>query len=155
MVKKRYEAVYIHPDFCDGFYDNEEERYLKPEEVNELLNYKLTSDEIEEILNRNGEELIEEEINMSGLGLTLEGIGLVIYGFANLIWVLAKLISCIAVAGYISIRLGLSGYLWWFSSIVIFCILSKIVFYKNSNKLYNKWVENYSDKCEELKEDVE
>ena len=134
---------------------NEEERYLKPGEVNELLNYKLTSDEIEEILNRSSEELIEEEINMSGLGLALEGIGLVIYGFANLVWFLVKLISCIVVAGYISIRLGLSGDLWWFSSIVIFCILCKLVFYGNSNKTYSGLVEKYNNKCEEIKEDVE
>ena len=52
-MSKRYEALYVHPNFCDGFYDNEEKRYLKPEEVNELLNYKLESNEIEEILNRN------------------------------------------------------------------------------------------------------
>ena len=155
MMKRRYEAVYLHPNFCDGFYDNEEERYLKPEEVNELLNYKLDGIEIEEILNRDTEIKLEEKNIMSELKLALEGIGLVILGFANVVWALIKLISCIAVAGYISIRLGLYGYFWWFTSIVIFCILCKLVFYGNSNKTYSGLVEKYNNKCEGIKEDVE
>lgn len=153
MMKRKYEALYIHPDFCDGFYDNEEERYLKPEEVNELLNYKLKPNEIEDILNRDCEVEIEEKSSMSELGLVFEGLGLAILGLANVVWALIRIISCIAIAGYISIRFGLEGYLWWFSTIIIFCILSKIVFFGYNKNNYGELVENYNIKAKEYNDE--
>lgn len=35
---KRYDALFINKDFCDGFWDNEKNRYLNDREIEELLN---------------------------------------------------------------------------------------------------------------------
>lgn len=154
MGKKRYEAVYIYPNFCDGFWDNEEVRYLDIDEIKDLLYKNLDDDEIEQVLNKDEKIVEEEEVksDMSGIKLALEGIGLVLLGFVNIAWSLTKIISAIMVAGYISIKLGLNGYIWWFSSIVIFCILTKILLYGNGKNTYNELVENYSSKTKEYDE---
>lgn len=38
MKKKRYEALYVTPGFCDGFYDNKTKMYLDDEMIEALLN---------------------------------------------------------------------------------------------------------------------
>lgn len=37
-MTKRYEALYLHKNFCDGFYDNYRERYLENDEIENILN---------------------------------------------------------------------------------------------------------------------
>lgn len=62
-----------------------------------------------------------------------------ILGLAVIVfWYVAIVISCIMVAGYISNKVfHLDGMYWWYSSIVIFAILSKIIFF-DTTKSYNK-----------------
>lgn len=71
--------------------------------------------------------------------------GLVGFGIFIIIWYFVKLISCMMIAGLISMELGLSGYYWWFNSIIIYCILGKIVFLGNSSNSYKKLLEEYTD----------
>lgn len=37
-MAKRYQALYVTPGFCDGFWDNEADRYLENQEIEDLLN---------------------------------------------------------------------------------------------------------------------
>ena len=70
--KKRYEAVYVHPNFCDGFWDNEEVRYMDRDEIKDKLYENMENDEIERILNKEENEERDNE-EMSGFKLALEG----------------------------------------------------------------------------------
>lgn len=150
MSKKRYEALFIHPNFCDGFWDNEETRYLDNDEVKEMLFNNLEYLEIEEVLNRSEiEENEESEKSMSNIKLAFEGLGLVLLGVFNVFWYFIKLISSVIIAGLISVKLGLSGYYWWFSSILLFCVINKIIFFGNSTNSYNELVDKYKIKSEE------
>lgn len=83
------------------------------------------------------------------LKLALEGIGLVGLGIFTILWHVIKLISCIMIAGLISLKLGLTSYFWWFGTIIIFTILTKIVFYGNNTSSYKELVDNYNEKIEE------
>lgn len=62
----------------------------------------------------------------------------------GIIWYIVKVISCVMIAGLISIKLGLSGYYWWFSSIIIYCVLGKIIFFRNNSKGYGELVKRYN-----------
>lgn len=81
---------------------------------------------------------------MSYLKERLVGTGIVGLGIFIIIWYIVKLISCIMIAGLISIKLGLSGYYWWFSSIIIYCVLGKIIFFGNSSRGYRELVKRYN-----------
>ncbi|MBS7258328.1 MAG: hypothetical protein KIG63_07770 [Methanobrevibacter sp.] len=81
---------------------------------------------------------------MSYLKERLVDTGIVGLGIFIIIWYIVKLISCIMIAGLISIRLGLSGYYWWFSSIIICCVLGKIIFFGNSSGGYSELVKRYN-----------
>lgn len=35
---KRYEALYVTPGFCDGFYDNNKKEYVSDEKIEKLMN---------------------------------------------------------------------------------------------------------------------
>lgn len=75
----------------------------------------------------------------------LEGISLLGLGIILLIWIILKFIACIMIAGLISTLIcHLTGYYWWFSSIIIFSILIKIVFYNNDFKVYQDLVYDYN-----------
>ena len=87
---------------------------------------------------------------MSAWKLMLMGLGITGLGVFNIFWTVIKVISCIMIAGYISIRaFHLSGLYWWFSSIILYCILAKIVFFGNNNEAYGDMVEKYNGKVEE------
>lgn len=152
-MKKKYEAVYVNPNFCDGFWDNEKTKYLEHGEIKDLLYQNLENNEIEEILNRNELNNIKEieKSNMSNLKLALSGMGLVAIGMFGIVWYIVKLISCIMIATLISSKLGLGGHYWWFSSVIIFCILGRFVylFKENSSNTYSDLVEKYNDKVKE------
>ena len=87
---------------------------------------------------------------MSQIKLALMGTGLVGLGICSIIWYFVKLISCIMIAGLISTKVcNLSGMYWWFSSVIIFCLLTKILFYGNSSEWYNDLHKKYNKKVEE------
>ena len=83
---------------------------------------------------------------MSNIKLVLEGLGIVSLGFFSIVWYIVKLVSSIMVAGLISIKLGLTGYYWWFGSIISFCLINKIIFWGNSTSTYKELVDKYTDK---------
>lgn len=87
--------------------------------------------------------------------LLLKGIGIAGIGLFRLIYVLLLIISSIMVAGLISIKLGLTGYYWWFASIVIFGLLMKIFMYNTSEENYEQLVDNYNKEVEEEEKNVE
>ena len=68
----------------------------------------------------------------------IKGLSVIGIGVFTLLWVILKIISCIFIAGYISTRLGLIGYYWWFSSILTFCILIRICVNGDVGKDYSK-----------------
>ena len=154
-MSKRYEASYINPNFCDGFWDNEETRYLNDDEIKNKLYENLDNKEIEEILNRKGNKKSDEKdvksINLMGnVSLILEGLGIAVIGVFTILWFIIVLISCVMMAGLISVKLGFSGYYWWFSSIVVFSLLWRILFYgKQTSSDYGELVDKYKDKCED------
>ena len=154
-MDKRYEALYVHPDFCDGFWDNEKNFYLNDDELKNILYENLSNEEIEEILNRNIENIEENEIeekkdmDFGDLKLVLEGLLLALMGLFTIFWYIIKLFSCVMIAGYISVRLGFDGWYWLFSSVIIFCVFIKILFYGNSTSTYNELYEKYKEKCDE------
>lgn len=49
------------------------------------------------------------------------------------------------IAGLISTKIGLNSYYWWFSSIIIFSILLKLVFTGNNLDTYTMLVKDYKD----------
>lgn len=75
----------------------------------------------------------------------LKIIGILSIGIFGIIWSLIKLVSCVMIAGYISNYLGLDNYYWWFSSIILFSILVKLVFHGNSNEFYENLVDDYKE----------
>lgn len=92
---------------------------------------------------------------MSEFKLVLIGFGLVGIGIFSVIWNIVKVISCIMIAGLISTSIfHLTGYYWWFSSIIIYCIIRKILFLGNTSKTYQEWIEKYQKMTSEEKEDI-
>ena len=87
---------------------------------------------------------------MSQIKLALMGIGLVGLGICSVIWYFVKLISCIMIAGLISTKIcNLSGMYWWFSSVIIFCLITKVLFLNNSSVWYNDLNTKYNKKVKE------
>lgn len=154
-MNKRYEAIFVTPNFCDGFWDNKETRYLDIDEIKEKIYENLDDYEIEEVLNRNMSEDKNNNKKESSIGLALEGLGILGLTLFSLIWYLIKIISIIMITGLISTRLGLSGYYWWYSYILIFCVLMRIIFYGNKDTTLNGMMKNYSEKVREDNEDNE
>lgn len=90
---------------------------------------------------------------MSQLKLALMGTGLVGLGILSIIWYFVKLISCVMIAGLISTKIcNLNGMYWWFSSIIIFCLLTRILFSNSSSEWYNDLHEKYNKKLEKENE---
>lgn len=155
MVEKRYKALYIHPNFFDGFWDNEKNFYLNDDELKQKIYENLSNEEIEEILNRNEEEIEYDEVDgkMSEIKIAFEGLGIVLLGLITVVWQIVKIISCLFIAGLISTKMGLGGNYWWFASIIIFTFLCKILFLGNNNETYSNLVDNYNEKVNEEKKD--
>lgn len=81
---------------------------------------------------------------MSELRILLEGIGILLFGWFCIIWQIALILSCIIIGVLVSGKLGLNGAYWWASTIIIFSLLNRIVFYGNGDsKQYEELVENY------------
>ena len=53
------------------------------------------------------------------------------------------------IACLISFKIGLTSYYWWFGTVLIISVLSKIVFYGNDASSYEELVENYKTKSDE------
>lgn len=87
---------------------------------------------------------------MSELKLILIGLGLGGLGIFTIIWYIVKVISCIMIAGLISTSIfHLTGYYWWFSSIIIYCILGKILFLGNDGNKFKEWNDKYQEMVNE------
>lgn len=85
----------------------------------------------------------------------LYGIGIASLGIATIFWWILKLVSCIFIAGLISYSVcGLTGWYWWFSSIILFCILKNLVFFNTDVKPYNSLVDKYKGFVSDDEEDV-
>lgn len=153
MVGKRYEASYIDSNFCDGFWDNKEIRYLDVDEVKNIIYENLENKEIESILNRNN-QIKEENKNMnSDKKLIIKGLGILLLGIFSVIWTIVVFISSIVISTLISVKLGLTGYYWWFGSIIIFCLLNKIIYFNNDGlSNYSELVERYKNESKNIEE---
>lgn len=67
-------------------------------------------------------------------------------GIITIIWLLLKLTSCIFMSMFISKTIGFTGWGWWLSSILFFCILGRIVFSKDTIGRYKELIKDFEDK---------
>lgn len=78
---------------------------------------------------------------------SIESLSILGLGILTLFWIILKLVSSIMISGFINANIfHLNGMYWWFGSIIIFCIINKIIFYNNDITFYNNLVDNYTDK---------
>lgn len=143
--KKRYEVIYITPNFCDGFWDNQETRYLDVNEVKDKIYENLENNEIEEILNRTEENIKEDNKKMSELSLALEGLGLLLLGIFNVLWLIARMIASAYVSVVITNHFGFTGIYWWSFVIVIFSLIISIL--HRNNNTYSELIDKYNEKA--------
>ena len=85
----------------------------------------------------------------------LYGVGLASLGIFSVFWWILKIISCILIAGLISYKIcSLTGWYWWFSSIILFCILKSLVFFDTDIKPYNDLVDKYKKSVSDDEEEI-
>ncbi len=71
----------------------------------------------------------------------IKGLSIVGIGVFTLAWMIVKIVSCIFISGYISNYVGFTGLYWWFSSIILFCILGRLCISGNVSEDYGKLID--------------
>ena len=85
------------------------------------------------------------------MSLVWKGYCLLVVGVVTLVWWIVKVLVSLIVAFTISGYYNLTGLVWWSSTIIIFTVLCKILFYGNSINYYQGLVEDFRKEVTETR----
>ena len=85
------------------------------------------------------------------MSLLWKGLGLIFAGVLTIVWWIVKAFASLIIAITVSGYYNLTGIVWWCSTIVIFALLCKVLFYGNNASYYQGLVDDYRKEVNETR----
>lgn len=75
----------------------------------------------------------------------LKGVLLFGLGIFTIVWLMLKLTACIFMSIVITNFLGFTGWGWWLSTILFFCIIGRLIFSKDTVQKYEELIKDFEE----------